>query len=219
MTDQLEQQLRQHFAEEAQAAPTAVGLAEHARRQARHSRRTHLTWGAGLLVAASVVGGAALSASDPQPPTPYSQTPSAAPAPTGPLGEVEGASLASCAFEYTPATLAERAFAFDGTVTAVTEPGTGTGTGTGEDRAGTTFTVNEWFSGGASATVTIDMPPPSTQNGLSEVPPTYEIGSRLLISGEHLRGGATMADAVAWGCGFSRYYDAETAGRWREVTS
>jgi hypothetical protein len=41
---------------------------------------------------------------------------------------------------------------------------------------------------------------------MSESPPSYSVGTRLLVSRE---------DAIAWGCGFTRYVDEETAAAWR----
>jgi hypothetical protein len=45
--------------------------------------------------------------------------------------------------------------------------------------------------------------------------PAYGIGNRLLVSGMPRRGGAALTDAIAWGCGFTRYYDKATADSWR----
>ena len=83
------------------------------------------------------------------------------------------------------------------------------------DLTGVTFEVREWFSGGNQPTVTIDMPAPvEGSRGLSEGGPSYAIGSRLLVSGEPRWGGAALADGIAWGCDFTRYYDTATANAW-----
>src|SRR6185312_11970274 len=104
---------------------------------------------------------------------------------------------ASCAVDYSPAELAGLAFAFDGTVTSI-GPGHSDTSGTGLGLVGTTFTVNEWFTGGSGRTVTVDMPPPGDRLTLGEEPPAYQVGSRLLVSGQHRWGGTTMDDAIAW---------------------
>jgi hypothetical protein len=41
---------------------------------------------------------------------------------------------------------------------------------------------------------------------MSESPPSYAVGTRLLVSGE---------DQIVWACGFTRYFDEETAAAWR----
>jgi hypothetical protein len=123
-----------------------------------------------------------------------------------------------------PVTVAHRAFAFDGTVThlgpgTTDRPGYGKLDSSGAGRPGyvaVTFTVNAWFHGGTSARVTTDMTSPATGGG-GEVGPTYGIGSRLLVSGEPRWGGPALRDAIVWGCGFTRYYDAQTASTWRQA--
>ena len=126
---------------------------------------------------------------------------------------------ASCVETYTPGAVAGRGFAFDGTVVRV-----GTGqtdrAGTGQlNYAGVTFAVSEWFVGGSAASVIVDMPPPGEHTATVELPPSYQIGSRLLVSGEPRWGGAPLEDAIAWGCGFTRSYDADTAAEWLAATS
>lgn len=46
MIEQLEQELREFFAEDAEQAPAAVALADKARQRVQESRRTRLRWGA-----------------------------------------------------------------------------------------------------------------------------------------------------------------------------
>ncbi|MDP2773019.1 MAG: hypothetical protein Q8O61_05635 [Nocardioides sp.] len=221
MTEQLEHELRRLFAEDAEGAPESVALAEHAQRRVRRHRQARLAWGAGLLVAASVAGVAVLGGVGPSdspdlPPSAESSIAASPPA-SGPAGPLPDSGLASCAFEYSSKTLAERAFAFDGTVVSV-GPGQTYRPGELRGLVGTTFEVHEWYAGGSGTTVTVDMPPPGSRPTMSDGPPTYEIGSRLLLSGEHRWGKATMDDALAWGCGFTRYYDEATADTWRSAT-
>jgi hypothetical protein len=45
------------------------------------------------------------------------------------------------------------------------------------------------------------------------------MGSRLLVSGEPRWGGTPLEDPIAWGCGFTRYYDSGTAKSWKQALS
>lgn len=107
-------------------------------------------------------------------------------------GAVELAGDGGCTLRYSVEAVRERGLAFDGTVIEIAD-------------AGVTFDVGEWFAGGDAATVTLKMAGP-TQTGMSESPPSYSVGTRLLVSGEH---------PIVWGCGFTRYFDEETAAAWR----
>ena len=51
-----------------------------------------------------------------------------------------------------------------------------------------------------------------------EFVPAYQIGTRLLVSGTPRWGGAPLADPIAWGCGFTRYYSRATAAEWSTAT-
>ena len=215
MTEQLERELRLLFAEDSERAPAAVALADETRRRVRQRRQSRLAWGAGVLVAASVaalagLGGGPLSGS-PAREQAVARSPESRLTGALPVGDA----AASCAYEYSPRRLADRAFVFDGTVTAFGPAHSDRPRGV-LHHAGVTFTVNEWFAGGSGPTVTVDMPPPGawSEDGLT----AYGIGTRLLVSGDHRWGGTTMADAAAGYCGFTRYYDQSTADDWREAT-
>ncbi|MGZ4625725.1 MAG: hypothetical protein ACXV3S_05460 [Kineosporiaceae bacterium] len=136
-----------------------------------------------------------------------------------PTGALWGTGATSCVQGYSPAAVAGRSFAFDGTVTSI-GPGRTDRPGKGRlNSVSATFSVSEWFAGGSGATVTIDMPPPGGGHViLEEGPPPYQVGSRLLVSGEPRWGGAPLSDPIAWGCGFSRYFDKATADSWRAAT-
>ncbi len=135
---------------------------------------------------------------------------------TGPL--VDGGA-SSCVEEYAPQSVVNRAFAFAGTVTDI-RAGTTDRPGGGDlGYAAVTFTVGEWFRGGTTGEVTVDMAPPQATTSETAVSGgSYGIGSRLLVSGEPRWGGAALQDAIAWGCGFTRYYDEQTANAWRQAT-
>src|SRR5699024_3899896 len=80
-----------------------------------------------------------------------------------------------------------------------------------------TFEVREWFVGGDADEVTVDLQ--SVGEGTTVEDPPFQIGTRLLVSGEPRWGGAPLHSPIAWGCGFSRYYDQQTATAWRESTT
>jgi hypothetical protein len=133
---------------------------------------------------------------------------------TGPSGEVAASAVGSCVETYDLQTLTGRDFAFDGTAVEIGSPLTG------EDGPGyspVTFEVHEWYRGGESARVTVAVPPPEqvSSEGLQGQYETYGVDTRLLLSGEPQWGGEPLDDPVAWMCGFTRYYDEDTAAQWR----
>lgn len=227
MNTATEQQLRELFAADAAAAPEDVELTAGTLRKVRQRRRVR-TAGATGLVASVVAIGAAVAlgvtgqpvqrppVAAPSAPAGQTALPSAgnASAPTG-VGALRSDAAADCVENYSPAAVAARAFAFDGTVTAI-GPARSNRTGVALPLAGVTFRVNEWFRGGTGATVTIDMEAPA--NVSSDPLPAYGIGTRLLVSGEPRWGGAPLNAAIAWSCGFTRYYDPETAAEWDAAT-
>jgi len=174
----------------------------------------------GTVVAATYLGGAGGVSNDitaNQPPAGAVTPETAVENPTRHLtGPLPASGAASCVEQYGPEGVADRAFAFDGNVIGI-DPGQSNRPGYGSlDLAAVTFAVNEWFSGGKSATVTVGMDPPA-EHSLREGVPSYAIGSRLLVSGEPRWGGAPLDNAIAWGCDFTRYYDAPTANAWRKA--
>lgn len=129
-------------------------------------------------------------------------------------GALPAGPAADCVAEYSPTTLQRRAFAFDGVIAAIGPARTNRETGV-LPLVAATFTVREWFRGGSAPTVTVDLDPPDLVS--EDGPPAYEIGSRLLVSGEPRWGGAPLDDAIAWACGFTRYYDSGTAKAWEQA--
>lgn len=136
-----------------------------------------------------------------------------------PSGALPDAGSASCVESYDPLAVRGRAFAFDGEVARVGPSVSDRGDGTDLGLSGVTFTVREWFLGGRGDTVTVDMPPQSqVSDPSSEQGPIYGIGSRLLVSGESRWGGRSpLAAPIAWTCGFTRYYDQDSATEWRDA--
>ena len=116
---------------------------------------------------------------------------------------------ADCAFAFNEGTLAERSWAFDGTLTAVS-------TGTDSQLGGVptaSFTVNRWYKGGSGDEVTVQY----EQGPISEYAPTADAGARLLVTGEPRWGGEPLEDAVAWGCGFTQRWTPSAAEQWSIV--
>ncbi|WP_347058883.1 hypothetical protein ABC795_00790 [Blastococcus sp. HT6-30] len=132
---------------------------------------------------------------------------------TGPLAD---GAAASCAVAYSPDAVRERDFSFDGVVTGIGPSVTDWSGSPGPELVGVTFAVNEWFSGGSGATVTVDLPVPASPGAstTSEGGPVYGVGSRLLVSGADRWDGEPL-EPIGWTCGFTRYFDEETAASWR----
>ena len=107
----------------------------------------------------------------------------------------EGNGLGSCAFEFSVDTLAERQFAFEGTVTEIREPGAT------DAPYEIVFEVARWFNGGEASTTTVrtyDVSGTSLAGDLG-----LAVADRVLASGD---------EDFLWGCGFSMpYSDADAA--------
>lgn len=154
-------------------------------------RSTPSPWGVRITVAAAVVvalaaGIVVVSSRDTNDRT--AQSPINSPiTPGGPA--------ASCVEVYDLDTLAEREFAFDGTVERV-------------EGDHVTFEVNEWFHGGSGETATLAGA--ATLGGVTSAGPSVELdaGTRMLVAGD---GG------FAWSCGFTQPHDPEVARDWDEA--
>lgn len=230
MSSPTEQVLRDVFAAEAQAAPAGGDLAAGALRKVRRRRRRQAAVASAAIGIVAIAAGA-LAVADPgrQPPSPpiaapaHSTTPaglSTGGPPAGPTGRgpVPFGGIEDCVEAYSPAAVAGRAFAFDGTVTAIS-PSLPDRPDMGRGMVAVTFRVNRWFRGGSGATVSVDWYPPGQLNSATDPSlATYGIGSRLLVAGEPRWGGAPLDHAVAWTCGFTRYYDPQTAAAWATAT-
>lgn len=135
-------------------------------------------------------------------------------------GGLADRSTTSCRQVYSPGRIAERDFAFDGTVVSIAagrtdRPGRGH-----LETSSVTFTVTEWWRGGSGGTVTVDMlfPAGGRSRAGVESPAAFAVGTRLLVSGQDRWGGAALDDPIAWPCGFTRYYDERTATAWRSAS-
>lgn len=229
MNTPTEQQLREVFAADSAAAPQGVDLMPGALQKVRQRRRVRMAGAAGLIGAVVVVGATVASgggqAHQPtRPPGAASSHPAgravlpgagSVSAPTG-VGAIRSDTVADCVQAYSPVAIAGRSFAFDGTVTAI-GPARSNGSGAPLPVAGVTFWVHTWFRGGSGETVTVDLEQPRAGNADSAVD-AYGVGTRLLVSGEPRWGGTPLQGAIAWGCGFTRYYDPQTAAEWAAAT-
>jgi hypothetical protein len=120
---------------------------------------------------------------------------------TDPIVAEDGTSgLGSCAFEFSPENLAERQFAFDGSVAEIEEPEAL------DAPYEVVFEVTRWYAGGEGTTVTVktyDVSGTSLAGDLG-----LEEGQRILASGD---------DGFLWGCGFSMPYSDQDAGVFQDV--
>lgn len=106
----------------------------------------------------------------------------------------QGAQVGACVETYSPTTLRNRTFAFDGTVVAVS----------GDE---VTFRVNESFRGG-DGTVTLAA---AGMTGGAITPgagPMLSVGERFLVAGD---------DRFAWSCGFTQPWDPAVAAEWADA--
>lgn len=214
MRDQLEDELRLLLAEDADRAPTSVKLLPQVKvivRQRRH--RARLKWvgaSAAAVTAAGLTAAILTGALDHSP----GDRPGLSAEVVSGHGALPGDEQGSCAKEYSPSEVAQRAFAFSGTVRSI-GPSRTNRDGMAMPLVSATFHVDQWFKGGAGQTVIIDIVDPKGPVRTSDDSPSYSIGTRLLVSGEHRWDVGDPNDLLAWSCGFTRYYDTATAQSWR----
>lgn len=198
--------LTQHVQEQnPNGIPPIAAIAARARR--RRSRHRLVLLGAASAAAGVLVAGVVMFQPAQQQTAQDANkarvaAPSAQDQPTGEV-PVEG-TFACTRGSSVPETVITAGFAFDGTITKI-EPASADD---GFDDRIVTFSVAEWFSGGEGDTVTVTMYRPK-----EDTPPSYGVGSHLLVSGGH--GDGTY---MAWPCGRTQYYDPDTAKTWRRLT-
>jgi hypothetical protein len=207
MAEQIERRLAEVFREDAGRAPAlSAGVPDEVVRLVRR-RRTRWGLAAGLTVAVLAVGTPAAYNFVTEEPAP--------PVAAGGSGAPPEMVAADCNPPESVAAVAALPMSFDGTVTAIVEDPQPADLGL--RNATVTFQVNEWFRGASDAkagtTATAIMPAPLAPNEfVSEAGPAYTLGTRLLVSGE-VKGGRLQAR----GCGYTRYYDEQTAAAWRQA--
>lgn len=232
MSSRTEQQLRDLFDLDAAQAPPAERLAAGARHRARRHRQVRLAQVVGVGLVVLLAAGTLSSTHGWLPPVgtvPQAAVPTAStglrPAPiasaAGQVGPLREGNAAKCAQAYSPAAVSGRAFAFDGTVTDIGPAATHRAGGE-LDLVRVTFHVHQWFRGGATDVVTVDLTPPdviSAEEAIGRGGRTYGVGTRLLVSGEPRSGGLPLDNALAWGCGFTRYYSPSEAAQWAAAST
>lgn len=233
-----ELQLREILTAAAEGAPDPDSLLDGALEKVRH-RRTRVAWAstgcvalvAAILIVPNALGSSAATtpvalptASGAQSGKPTESPPtSVGTVPSGQAGQpLPDSGSAKCAYAYSLAQVAARDFAFDGTVVAVGPARSNRGGASNTlDLVGVTLRVNQWFKGGTTTSVVVDMFAPSTATAFVEdnTTPTYGVGTRLLVSGAARRGGHDpLGSAISWPCGFTRYYSPSDAAAWARVT-
>lgn len=132
----------------------------------------------------------------------------------GDSGPLPDAGAASCVESYSPEAVQDRGFALDGVVVDIGPSVSDRGNDGDLNLTGVTLEVQEWFVGGEGAEVEVDLQTIGDETAEQDLP--FDVGTRLLVSGEPRWGGAPLDSPIAWGCGFSRYHDQATATAWRE---
>jgi hypothetical protein len=144
----------------------------------RQPTATQRVWGIGL-AAAAVAGVAALA---------LTLNPGGGPAPS----DDPGTGIGSCVETYSPEALANRDFAFVGTVSAI-------------DADEVTFDVAESFIGDVAGSITLTAPGMTGTSVTSAGGPSLAVGERYLVAGD---------DTFVWACGFTQPYDEGVAAEW-----
>jgi hypothetical protein len=197
--------------------PVAGGEVPAARiRWTRWIRRPRLAL-AGAAAAVLLAGGIGAVVALGGPGSPDADPPLAASAP--PVSEAGesvaiGGEAMNCVEAYGPETLANRAFAFDGTVTGIAEAAPDDELSIIAD-VEVTFRIEQWLRGGDAGQFTVSMIPPDADTSAGNG--SYQVGSRLLVSGEDRWGDEQLSDPVVWYCGFTRTYSAGAAEQWRQA--
>ena len=127
-----------------------------------------------------------------------------------PAGPLPTPGTASCS-AYSPALVAGKDFALDGTVTGIGEQRFPPVPEDPDSYHSVTLDVHTWYRGGTGETVTIHLSPTSAAS--SEA---YDLGTRLLVSG--VLSDVEGRGLVGEGCGFTRYHDEATAAEWAAAT-
>ena len=106
-----------------------------------------------------------------------------------------GSGIGSCVETYSLETLANRDFAFDGTVTTI-------------DGDQVAFDVGESFAGDVTGTITLMASGMTGTSVTSAGGPNLAVGERYLVAGD---------ETFVWACGFTQAYDEDVAADWAEA--
>jgi hypothetical protein len=112
-----------------------------------------------------------------------------------PPDQQPGPGIGSCVETYSLEALANRDFAFDGTVTAI-------------DADDVTFATNEVYAGDFDGSATLTATGMTGTSITSAGGATLSVGDRYLVAGD---------DQFVWSCGFTQPYDAAVAADWAEA--
>jgi hypothetical protein len=124
---------------------------------------------------------------------------------------------ALCVEVYSPETLANRSFAFDGTVVSIetrTDPKLPAGQ---RETPWVTFDVHDWYLGGSGGEVGVWMDGLNVETSVGFI--EAETGTRLLVAGEPRWGGDPLDDPLAWTCGFTQPWSEDAAAEWEAATA
>lgn len=119
----------------------------------------------------------------------------AGPGDSGGPGDAGGPAMGSCVETYSPETLPNREFAFDGTVAAI-------------EGDNVTFSINKVYKGQADLLTRLKAPGMTGTSVSSAGGPNLSVGERYLVAGD--------GDFV-WACGFTQPYDAAVAAEWERA--
>lgn len=125
---------------------------------------------------------------------------------------------ARCVEYYSPETLRNRAFAFDGIVVSIRlrrDPKLDVPEEEHVRIPWVTFSVNRWYRGGSGQHVGVWIEHLNVTSSVGTI--SAERGTRLLVAGEPRWGGRPLDDPIAWACGFTQPYTPETAAQWKST--
>ncbi len=225
--DNIEAGVKSIFVDEALEAPSDTRLAIEVRSKVEKTRKRRValaTLGVAtvtsclvLLASRGAIPTTQPSATDLQPSRPDGDGvhDSKTIEPSGPLPH---SGSASCVEPYSMDTLAARHISFDGTIQNISPTESRGGGKQASDYAEVAFAVNRMFRGPRREQIVVLLPKPDSNGpSLPQAPPPYEVGMRLLVSGERLSVKEASNPYVAWGCGFTRYWDSTTADHWDQA--
>jgi hypothetical protein len=118
------------------------------------------------------------------------------------LGETQ----VRCVEQYSPSTLQNRSWAFEGVITAAEGPADPTGEDPGQGTSTVTFDVDRWFWGGPGEQISLrTYASPSSVGDVDD-----SVGAHLLVSGE---------EDFLWSCGFTKPFTEVALGEFEAAAA
>lgn len=111
-----------------------------------------------------------------------------------------------CVERYSPGTLPNRDYAFEGVIAAVEPPADALGNELGGAPTTVTFDVERWFWGGSGGEVSVRTYSAATSEEAAE----GSIGAHLLVSGD---------EDFLWSCGFTQPFSEGAAGQFEAAAA